>query len=205
MSGSRAVNRRGRSTRLTGVTFEEYVLTRGPALVRLARLLIGDAHRAEDLVQDVLANAYPRWSRISRAEHPDLYLRRMLVNARNSWWRRRSSREVATAVLADRAYPDSGDTADDRDAMWRLVVALPDRQRAVLVLRYYEDLDDRSIAEILGCCASGPNTTSTRTPCSTAPWPGVAAGSGSGGSAGSRGLPAAPWCWRSWVGSPSPS
>lgn len=137
--------------RLRGVTFEEYVLTRGPALVRLARLLVGDAYRAEDLVQDVLAKAYPRWSRISRADQPDLYLRRMLVNARNSWWRRRSNREVSTDLLADRAGPDGGDATGDRDALWRLVVALPERQRAVLVLRYYEDLDDRTIAEILGC------------------------------------------------------
>ena len=127
------------------------MFARGPALVRLARLLVGDAHRAEDLVQDVLARAYPRWSRISRTDQPDLYLRRMLVNARNSWWRRVSNREVATASLGDRSYPDNGDAAGDRDAMWRLVVTLPERQRAVLVLRYYEDLDDRAIAEILGC------------------------------------------------------
>ncbi|MFD0743546.1 SigE family RNA polymerase sigma factor [Phytohabitans flavus] len=133
------------------MTFEEYVLTRGPALVRLARLLVGDPHRAEDLVQDVLAKAYPRWARISRADQPDLYLRRMLVNARNSWWRRPSNREVASPAVADRARPDATEAAGDRDAMWRLVATLPERQRAVLVLRYYEDLDDQTIAEILGC------------------------------------------------------
>jgi RNA polymerase sigma-70 factor (sigma-E family) len=134
------------------VTFEEYVLARGPALVRLARLLAGNDHHAEDLVQDVLARAYPRWGRICRTDQPDLYLRRMLVNANVSWWRRRSSRELAVAEIADRPLPDDlGVIAVERDAMWQQVVALPARQRAVLVLRYYEDLDDAAIAEILGC------------------------------------------------------
>jgi RNA polymerase sigma-70 factor (sigma-E family) len=137
------------------VTFEEYVLSRGPALVRLARLLIGDDHRAEDLVQDVLARAYPRWPRICRADHPDRYLRRMLVNARNSWWRRRINHEVSVPAVADRAaLDDLGGASAERDAMWRLVLGLPPRQRAVLALRFYEDLDDASIAEILGCSAA---------------------------------------------------
>jgi len=131
------------------VTFEEYVLVRGPALVRLARLLVGDDQLADDLVQDVLAKAYVRWSRIARAEHPDRYVRRMLVNARNSWWRRAVNREVSVPVVREAAVAaaDHG----DRDALWRLVRALPERQRAVLVLRFYEDLDDTEIAEILGC------------------------------------------------------
>jgi RNA polymerase sigma-70 factor (sigma-E family) len=134
------------------VTFEEYVLTRGPALVRLARLLVGDDHRADDLVQEVLAKAYPRWSRIARAEHPDRYVRRMLVNARNSWWRLAVRREVSVAAVRDTPTgADHGDDSADRDALWRLIRALPDRQRTVLVLRFYEDLDDMAIADILGC------------------------------------------------------
>jgi DNA-directed RNA polymerase specialized sigma24 family protein len=80
------------------VTFEEYVRVRGPALVRLARLLTRDAHLAEDLVQDVLGRAYPRWPGIIRSDDPDLYLRRMLVNANISRWRRRASREVVGHV-----------------------------------------------------------------------------------------------------------
>ncbi|MET8259863.1 SigE family RNA polymerase sigma factor [Micromonospora sp. NPDC005205] len=134
------------------MTFEEYVSSRGPALVRLARLLTGDEHRAEDLTQDVLARAYVHWRKISRADHPDVYVRRMIVNANTSWWRRRSSRELATAEFSDRpGRGDLGGDAADRDEMWRLILGLPDRQRAVLVLRYYEDLDDSSIAQILGC------------------------------------------------------
>lgn len=132
-----------------GVTFEEYVLTRGPALVRLARLLTADDQVADDLVQEVLAKAYVRWGRIARADYPDRYVRRMLVNARNSWWRRAVNREVSVPAVRDAAVADADH--GDRDALWRLVRALPERQRAVLVLRFYEDLDDTEIADILGC------------------------------------------------------
>ncbi|NYF54897.1 SigE family RNA polymerase sigma factor [Micromonospora purpureochromogenes] len=134
------------------MNFEEYVSSRGPALVRLARLLTGDEHRAEDLTQDVLARAYVHWRRIARADHPDVYVRRMLVNANTSWWRRRSSRELATSEFAERAHRgDLGGEAAERDELWRLILALPDRQRAVLVLRYYEDLDYATIGQILDC------------------------------------------------------
>ncbi|BCJ56705.1 SigE family RNA polymerase sigma factor [Micromonospora endophytica] len=134
------------------MTFEEYAFARAPALVRLARLLTGDAHRAEDLVQDVLVKAYVRWASISRAERPDAYVRRMLVNAHHSWWRRRSSREISVVAVADRVGgADEAAGVDERDALWRLVCDLPTRQRTVIVLRYYEDLDDATIAEIMSC------------------------------------------------------
>jgi hypothetical protein len=81
------------------VTFEEYVLVRGGSLVRFARLLTGDEHRAEDLVQDVLAKAYVHWRRVGGLDRPDLYVRRMLVNAHHSWRRRRANREVAVAAV----------------------------------------------------------------------------------------------------------
>ncbi|MEU7957623.1 SigE family RNA polymerase sigma factor [Micromonospora humida] len=134
------------------MTFEEYVSSRGPALVRLARLLTGDPHRAEDLTQDVLARAYVHWRRIVRTDRPDVYVRRMLVNANRSWWRRRSNRELVVDGFVERAgRADVGGEAADRDELWRLIRRLPDRQRAVLVLRYYEDLDDATIAQILDC------------------------------------------------------
>ena len=108
------------------MTFEEYVLTRGPALVRLARLLLGDDHRADDLVQEVLAKAYPRWARIARADDPDRYVRRMLVNARNSWWRRAvRRREISLAGVDALPASSSGVDSADRDALWQLVAALP--------------------------------------------------------------------------------
>jgi RNA polymerase sigma-70 factor (sigma-E family) len=156
------------------VTFEEYVAARGAALVRLARLLTGDDHRGEDLAQDVLARVYVHWGRVMRTERPDVYVRRMLVNANASWWRRRASGEVtlsdaAIAAVTDRAgsadrrvSTDVGADAAERDAMWRLIVRLPERQRAVLVLRYYEDLDDGVIAEILECSPATVRTHAMR-------------------------------------------
>ncbi len=132
------------------VTFEEYVVARGQALVRLATLLTGDAHRAHDLVQDVLADAFVRWRRIA-GQDPDAYVRRMLINANRSWWRRRSNREVVSGTFPDRArHDDTASEAVERAALWELIRQLPRQQRAVVVLRYYEDLDDRTIAQIIG-------------------------------------------------------
>jgi RNA polymerase sigma-70 factor (sigma-E family) len=132
------------------VTFEEFVLARGPALVRFAHGLCGDRHLAEDLVQDVLARCSPRWDRL--ADRPEPYVRAALVRALLSWRRRRSSTEQP-GPLPDR--PDAGAAAphdlDERDAVWRLLGTLSPRERAVLVLRHYEALPDDEIAALLGC------------------------------------------------------
>jgi RNA polymerase sigma-70 factor (sigma-E family) len=133
-------------------SFEEYVTVRSGRLLRFAYLLCGDRHLAEDLVQDVLARAHPRWSHIE-AEHPDAYLRSAIVRANLSWRRRRASTEQVIA-----SPPEPGERAPDftqrlaaRDELWALLAGLPRAQRAVLVLRFYEDLDDHRIAEVLGC------------------------------------------------------
>ncbi|MCM0674296.1 SigE family RNA polymerase sigma factor [Micromonospora phytophila] len=146
------------------MSFTEYVLTRGPALVRLARLLVDDAHRAEDLVQEVMARAYPRWSRIVRADQPDLYVRRMLINLNASWWRQRSSREMPADLRADTlaSVEDSSAGAAERLVLWERVRLLPPQQRAVIALRYYEDLDDSRISEILGCSRTSVRTHAMR-------------------------------------------
>ena len=148
------------------MTFEEFVHSRGAALVRFARLLTGDDHRADDLVQDVLAKAFVKWRRVSSSERPDLYVRRMLVNANASWWRRRSSTELSVAEppspLTGRPTSAVEDQVTERDHLWTVVARLPMRQRAVLVLRYYEDLDDASIAEILNISAVTVRTTASR-------------------------------------------
>lgn len=136
-------------------SFEDYVTARGAALVRFARVLAGDEHRAEDLVQDVLARAYLRWDAITRSDEPDVYVRQAIVNATRSWWRRRSNHETPTSVLPEGTAPGAFDAdAVERDALWRRIRRLPARQRAVVVLRYYEDLDDATIATILGCTAA---------------------------------------------------
>jgi len=134
------------------VTFEEYALARGAALLRFARVLTADEHRAEDLVQDVLAKVYASWRRISLLEHPDLYVRRMLVNAYTSWWRRAVNRELAVAEpAATGSVEDTASESAERDAIWRLVLQLSPRQRTIIVLRYYEDYDDATIAELMQC------------------------------------------------------
>jgi RNA polymerase sigma-70 factor (sigma-E family) len=148
-------------------TFEAYVAARAAALVRFAVVLTGDNHRAEDLVQDVLAKAYLRWDRVLRADPPDVYVRRMIVNAAHSWWRRPMNRELPvepTAESAGRGDPAGGvDTRiAERDSMWRQIAALPARQRAVLALRYYEDLDDDTIARILNCAPATVRTHAMR-------------------------------------------
>ncbi|MFC0505310.1 SigE family RNA polymerase sigma factor [Micromonospora costi] len=131
--------------------FDDYVRARGAALVRLARLLTGDRHRGEDLAQEVLARAFARWNRISAA-NPEAYLRRMLVNASITRWRRLSSREIVVADTGDPASRrDLESEFVERDALWRHVRQLPAKQRAAIVLRYYEDLDDASIAALLSC------------------------------------------------------
>lgn len=143
-------------------SIEGFVNARGDALLRFALMLSGDRHRAEDLVQTVLARAYPRWRRIAGMAAPEAYLKRMLVNEQLRWRARRSSREVLLDRPADGAATTdtaTGDTATtdlagahaSRDAAWALLARLPRRQRAVLVLRYYEDLPDADIAEVLGC------------------------------------------------------
>ncbi|MEE6263866.1 sigma factor-like helix-turn-helix DNA-binding protein [Plantactinospora sonchi] len=142
------------------MTFEEYVHLRGAALVRFARLLTGDDRRADELVRDVLAKAHRRWRRVMAGDRPDVYVRRMLVDAGCAgWWRRfgRRSRPGAPAAAATGRHVSTGDVVDPRseaagrDQTWRRMSWLPPRPRAVLVLRYYEELDDALIAEIVGC------------------------------------------------------
>lgn len=145
------------------MTFEEYALARGVALVRFARLLTADEHRAEDLVQDVLAKAYAGWRRIGALDQPDLYVRRMLINANTSWWRRATNREVAVADVGGAATArDSAAESAERDELWRLVLQLPHRQRTVIVLRYYEDYDDATIAELMHCTRGTVRTQAKR-------------------------------------------
>ncbi|HEY7225095.1 MAG TPA: SigE family RNA polymerase sigma factor [Micromonosporaceae bacterium] len=135
-------------------SFEEYVTARSGMLLRFAYLLCGDRHLAEDLVQEVLIKSHRRWLAIE-AENPDAYLRQALVRTHVTWLRRRSSTEITTDTFRDDA--GGGGFADDqatRDELWTLLAKLPRAQRAVLVLRYFEDLDDARIAEVVGVSAS---------------------------------------------------
>lgn len=133
-------------------SFEEFVRARGDVLLRHAYLLCGDRHWAQDLLQDALVKAHSRWRRISSMEHPEAYVRRMIVNGFLTRRRRRSSGEVKLAapeVVGAAADPAAAHA--ERDEMWSLLAALPRQQRAAIVLRFYEDLDDHTIARELGC------------------------------------------------------
>ncbi|MBM7788945.1 SigE family RNA polymerase sigma factor [Tenggerimyces flavus] len=131
-------------------SFDAYVAARQHALLRTAYLLTGDRHEAEDLVQTALTKTYLAWSRV---RDPDAYVRRAMVNVHISWWRRAWRREErpTDAVPEPTATPEP-DLAD-RDEVWALVRSLPPRQRAVVVLRFYEDLTPAEVADILGCTA----------------------------------------------------
>ncbi|RKN44842.1 SigE family RNA polymerase sigma factor [Streptomyces hoynatensis] len=135
--------------------FDDYVLTRGDALLRFAHVLCNDAQRAEDLVQEALVRCHRRWRRI---EHGglDAYVRKAILRQYLSWRRRRSAEEGPAGDLpCAGGAPDQGiEAIGERDAMWRLLAGLPRRQRAVLVLRYYEDLPDAEIAGLLNCSAA---------------------------------------------------
>lgn len=128
--------------------FEAWAVSRQHGFLRSAILLTGEQSSAEDLVQDALLKVAERWSRL-RYEAPDAYARRVIYNGAVSRWRRRR-RETATAELPDAGAPGRSEAwvagADVRAAL----LALTPRQRAVLVLRHYEDLSERQIAETLG-------------------------------------------------------
>lgn len=132
-------------------SFSEFVATRSAALLRTAYLLTGDRHRAEDLLQTALANCYASWGRIARGQAYDAYVRTALVRTSISWLRRRRPLETSLAAAPEPTGPDPHVALVERDATWRLLQSLPRRQRAVLVLRYYEDLSDAEIADAMHC------------------------------------------------------
>lgn len=133
-----------------GPDFDEWVTARGPALLRLARGLTGDAAHAEDLVQEALVRALPRWSRIGAMADPYAYVRRMVVHEHTSWWRRFRRRETPTAESEPFDGAVSDPVRDDRDRVWAACRRLPADQRTAVVLRYYEQLEYAEIAELTG-------------------------------------------------------
>ncbi|MER7043772.1 MULTISPECIES: SigE family RNA polymerase sigma factor [Streptomyces] len=131
--------------------FEAFVAARGPRLLKVAWLLTGDAHLAEDLLQTVLAKIWPKWHKIADS-HPEAYVRKALVHTHASWWRRRWRGEVPHGELPDAtASGDRYASVDLEQSLADAVRALPVRQRAVVVLRYFEDLSVEETAATLGC------------------------------------------------------
>jgi RNA polymerase sigma-70 factor (sigma-E family) len=130
--------------------FDAYVGASGPRLKRLAFLLTGDLDAAEDLLQTAYAKALPRWSRIRTYDQPDAYMRRVLVNGRTSLWRRTRGREVLTDRVPDRAGADPMSARDEAEDLRRALLALPAKQRAAVVLRFYCDLSEQETAAAMG-------------------------------------------------------
>ena len=133
--------------------FDEFFRASWPRLFRTAYAVAGDAASAEDALQGAYAKAYASWRRIRRTDHPEAYVRRIVVNEilgtrRGGWWQRERPHESLEP-------PGSVDSPElgvvEHDAVWAAVLELPPRQRAVIVLRYYEDLSEEQIADVLGC------------------------------------------------------
>jgi RNA polymerase sigma-70 factor (sigma-E family) len=147
------------SSRRNGVavldTFDQFAADRIDRLLRFATALTCDPHLAQDVVQEVLVRVQHRWDRIGPLPARDMYVRRMIINEYLSWRRRKASRNIAathsTLDVLGTPTADPATAYAERDAMRTQIRQLPRRQRAALVLRYYEDRTDPEIAELLGC------------------------------------------------------
>jgi RNA polymerase sigma-70 factor (sigma-E family) len=127
--------------------FDAFIRARTLALIRYGMVLTGNQHDAADLVQEALARLGERWSRIGE---PEAYARTTMARLHVSWWRRRRRERLVSAV-PDRGYVDAGIARADGDTgLWHALLALPPRQRVVIVLRYYEQRSDDDIAQLLG-------------------------------------------------------
>lgn len=130
--------------------FRDFVTARSTALLRTAYLMTGDWGTAEDLLQTTLTKTYLAWRRLGDIQAVEPYARRVLVTTATSWWRRRWHGERPTEHMPEGKASDGVDERAERDLLWRCVLTLPARQRAVLVLRFYEDLTEAETARILG-------------------------------------------------------
>lgn len=138
--------------------FERFVVAQLPGLVRYAAMLAGERELAQDVVQDALIRANARWRRISAMASPEAYVKRMITTEYLSW-RRRHARRAATltrwaVALTPGAVVDHAEGAATRSALAQQLAALPPKQRAVLILDFYEGRTDPEIATILGCSAA---------------------------------------------------
>jgi RNA polymerase sigma-70 factor (sigma-E family) len=131
--------------------FHEFVAARGPALSRTAFLLTGDHHTAADLLQEALAKTVTRWRRISAGGNPEAYVRTVMLNQLRSWRRPRRLRFFTAAEMPEPATTDDSDDSDRKVMLARALTVLSPRQRAVLYLRFYEDLPQEQIAVRLNC------------------------------------------------------
>lgn len=138
--------------------FAAFVSAASPALTKTAWLLTGDAHTAADLVQEAFVKTYLAWRRV-RPETA-AYTRRVLVNLNADRWRRR--RPETLTELVDAVRPSDEAAVDDRDRIARMLATLPARQREVIVLRYFDDLPEAAVAELLGISVGSVKSAASR-------------------------------------------
>jgi RNA polymerase sigma-70 factor (sigma-E family) len=131
--------------------FAVYVRDRGEHHLRVAVLLTGDWHAAEDLLQTSPVKLYRAWPKLQLDRDPDAYLRQIMVNTHRSWWRARWRRETPTGELPEIVIADFADRHALAAQVRQALQALLERQRAVLMLRYYVDLPEGEVADLLGC------------------------------------------------------
>jgi RNA polymerase sigma-70 factor (sigma-E family) len=142
--------------------FHEYVTSRSGSLLRMAYLLTRNRADAEDLVQAALAKTYQAWDRIEDRGAVDGYVRRAMVNTHISWWRRRRVEEYPTDEIPDQPVIDHASDSEVQDALRRAIERLPQRMRAAVVLRYYEDMSEAEIANVLGVSLGTVKSTVSR-------------------------------------------
>ncbi|MBL0802803.1 MULTISPECIES: SigE family RNA polymerase sigma factor [Streptomyces] len=142
--------------------FETFAAARWPRLLRTAYLLTGDHHEAEDLVQVTLAKLYPAWPRVRDLDEPDAYVRRALVNNNLSRFRKRRVVQLLTPRLPERAQEGGAARTEQRSLLLEALGTLPPRQRAVVVLRYWEDLSEQQAADVLGCSPGNVKSQASR-------------------------------------------
>jgi RNA polymerase sigma-70 factor (sigma-E family) len=152
----------GRTAEIDDPAFRDYVRSRRRALLRTAYLLTGNAADAEDLVQSALAKTYLAWDRIQDRSALDGYVRRAIVNTHISWWRRRRLEEYPTDEIPDRAVIDEPESSDMQETLRRAVDRLPGRMRAAVMLRYYDDMTESEVAEVLGVSLGTVKSTVSR-------------------------------------------
>jgi RNA polymerase sigma-70 factor (sigma-E family) len=142
--------------------FSDFMHGRWSQLVRLGYGLTGDLQLAEDLAQTAFARAYASWSRVRRADDQDAYLRRIVVNANRSRFRKLRVSETLTGSVPDLVSPDGTGQRQDRDALMRALMELPYGQRAAVVLRYWMDMTETEAAAVLGCSVGNVKSQASR-------------------------------------------
>jgi RNA polymerase sigma-70 factor (sigma-E family) len=143
-------------------SFSEYARTRAPSLIRFGYVLSGNQHDADDLAQEALIRLGAAWGRVRKKGDPEGYVRTTMVRLHISWWRRRR-RERLVGAVPERGYTDGGlADVDSRGGLWQALRGLAPRQRAVLVLRYYEHLSDDQVAAVLGISQGTVRSTAFR-------------------------------------------